>query len=221
MDIMITSINKNFLLSVIIPVYNEEGNIDPLLNKLLPIVSSYSYEIIFVDDGSVDKTVEEIKQQADKKPHIKLVSFLRNFSHQTALTAGYRFTQGDCVVTIDADLQDPPDLIHDMIKQWQAGYKVVYAKRSERHESFFKTSTAHVFYTLINKLSSTPIPENVGDYRLIDKQVVEMLNGMPERSRFLRGLVAWGGFPSTYITFTRKERTIGKTHYPFSKMLSF
>jgi len=212
---------NDFLLSVVIPVYNEEGNIDPLLGKLLPILSRYNHEVIFVNDGSRDKTVEEIKRHAEKNQNIKLISFMRNFSHQTALTAGYHHASGDCVVTIDADLQDPPELIHDMVKQWQDGYKIVYAKRSERQESFFKTMTAHSFYVLINKLSNTPIPGNVGDYRLIDREVVELLNQMPERSRFLRGLVSWGGFPSTYVTFTRKERTIGTTHYPLSKMVSF
>ncbi len=212
---------NNFLLSVIIPVFNEEGNIDPLLDKLVPIVSSYDYEIIFVNDGSKDNTTHEIKHHANNNKKIKLLSFLRNFGHQTALSAGYQVSQGDCVVSIDADLQDPPELIHDMIAKWQEGSKVVYAKRSERHESFFKTITAHGFYLLINQLSNTVIPENVGDFRLIDREVVDMLNNMPERSRFLRGLVAWGGYPSAYITFTRKSRTIGQTHYPFSKMLSF
>jgi dolichol-phosphate mannosyltransferase len=172
---------SDFLLSVVIPVYNEEGNIDPLLEKLLPIVSQYNYEVIFVNDGSKDKTVDEIKRHAEKNKKIKLISFLRNFSHQTALTAGYHHSLGDCVVSIDADLQDPPELIHDMIKKWQEGFKVIYAKRSERHESFFKIITAHAFYQLINRLSSTSIPENVGDYRLIDREVVEMLNSMPDQ----------------------------------------
>jgi len=212
--------HKNFLLSVIIPVYNEEGNIKPLLNRLIPILSEYSYEIIFVNDGSRDKTSLEIKEEASKNKHIKVISLVRNFHHQVALTAGYHFAKGDAVISIDADLQDPPELIHDMLKKWHEGYMVVYAKRSVRHEGFFKTLTAKAFYRLIDLLSDTDIPQNVGDYRLIDKEVVAMLNNMPEKSRFLRGLVAWGGFPSTEVLFERSQREIGTTHYPLKKMIT-
>ncbi|MBP9797851.1 glycosyltransferase family 2 protein [Candidatus Woesebacteria bacterium] len=215
-----TSTHKNFLLSVIIPVYNEEGNIEPLLTRLTPILSDYSYEIIFVNDGSRDKTAEEVKEAASKNKNIKIISLVRNFHHQVALTAGYHFAKGDAVVSIDADLQDPPELIREMVKKWQEGYMVVYAKRAVRHEGFFKTLTAKAFYRLIDLLSDTDIPQNVGDYRLIDKEVVSMLNNMPEKSRFLRGLVAWGGFPSTEIPFERNEREIGTTHYPLKKMIT-
>lgn len=212
---------SKFLLSVVIPVFNEEGNIEPLLDILLPVIERYDYEVLFIDDGSSDNTVSKIRSHALKNKRIKLVSFLRNFSHQTALTCGYTYAEGDCVITIDADLQDPPDLIHNMIKEWHKGYKVVYAQRESRDESFFKISTANIFYKLINILSNTPIPMNVGDYRLIDRKVVAVLKSMPERARFLRGMVAWGGFPSTYIPFARKKRTRGETHYPFSKMFAF
>lgn len=215
-----TDMKNSFVLSVIIPVFNEEGNIDPLLKRLVPIVSVYSYEILFVNDGSSDNTVEEIKSAAKKNKNIRLISFVRNFGHQTALTAGYRYTSGDAVVTIDADLQDPPELIHEMIEKWQQDRKVVYAKRIARHESFFKRNTARAFYWLIDHLSDTDIPQNVGDYRLIDKAVVNMLNEMPEKARFFRGLVAWGGFPTDYVTFERKEREHGETHYPLKKMIS-
>src|SRR3989344_3909338 len=138
-----------------------------------------------------------------------------------AVTCGYQYTKGDCVVTIDADLQDPPELIHEMVKKWEKGFKIVYAKRKMREESLFKTLTADFFYNVINMLSQTPIPRNVGDFRLIDKHVVELLNHMPERFRFLRGMVAWGGFPSTYVYFDRKKRLTGETHYPLSKMIGF
>lgn len=212
---------KDFLLSVIVPVYNEEGNIRTLLDRLLPIVEKYSYEIIFVDDGSKDDTVKDIKEFTEANKYIKLVSFVRNFSHQTALTCGYLYAQGDAVVTMDADLQDPPELIDEMVLKWHEGYKVIYAKRTARHEAFFKTVTADLFYRLINILSDTEIPHNVGDYRLIDREVVVMLNDLPEHARFLRGLVAWGGFPSAYVTFERKERMNGETHYPLKKMLGF
>ncbi|KXK10302.1 MAG: hypothetical protein UZ22_OP11002000815 [Microgenomates bacterium OLB23] len=212
---------KDFLLSVIVPVYNEEGGIGSLMERLLPVVEQYKYEVIFVDDGSKDGTVADIKVYTEKNKHIKLISFVRNFSHQTALTCGYLHAQGDAVVSIDADLQDPPELIHEMILKWQEGYKVIYARRSARHESLFKTATADMFYRLINFLSDTEIPHNVGDFRLIDRDVVEMLNKLPEHARFLRGLVAWGGFSSAYVSFERKERVNGETHYPFKKMMGF
>lgn len=212
---------KNFLLSVIIPVYNEEKNIKPLLKRLLPVIEKYSYEVIFISDGSTDKTVEYIKKITEENKKVKLISFVRNFGHQAALTAGYRFAKGDCVVSIDADLQDPPELIDQLIKKWQEGAKIVYAQREERKDGFFKKLTATLFYRLINFLSERPIPKEVGDYRLIDREVVSFLNNLSEKSRFLRGLVAWPGFPSTAIFFKRDKRFAGKTHYPISKMINF
>jgi dolichol-phosphate mannosyltransferase len=212
----------NFLLSVIIPVFNEEKNISPLLERLLSVIKDYTYEIIFVSDGSTDKTVEEIKKHAEKNQQIKLVSFYRNFGHQMALTCGYRYAKGDCVITIDADLQDPPEIIHEMIAKWQARVKVVYAKRKTREvDSFFKKQTADWFYKVINFLSETPIPDEVGDFRLLDKEIVQFLNNLPEQSRFLRGLVAWGGYPAEYVYFKREKRHTGETHYTFSRMMNF
>ncbi|PIY68681.1 glycosyltransferase [Candidatus Roizmanbacteria bacterium CG_4_10_14_0_8_um_filter_39_9] len=213
---------KPFLLSIIIPVYNEEGNILPLLERLLPIVKTLSYEIVFVEDGSKDRTFDIIKKEALHNPHIKLVSFLRNFGHQMALTAGYAHAKGDCVISMDADLQDPPEIILEMINKWQKGSKIVYAKRKERDvDSAFKKTTASLFYRFINFLSETPIPQEVGDFRLLDKEVVDFLNSLPEHSRFLRGLVAWGGFHAEYVYYNREKRFAGETHYPFSKMLNF
>ena len=213
---------NNFLLSVIVPVYNEENNIKPLFDRLFPIVKKYSYEIIFVDDGSTDKTVNTIKKISGKNSQIKLISFYRNFSHQMALSAGYEATCGDAVITIDADLQDPPEIIDKMINKWQRGAKIVYAKRQERQgESFFKLGTASLFYKLINFLSDTPIPSEVGDFRLLDKTVVSYLNSLKERPSFLRGLVAWPGFPTEYVYFKRDKRFSGETHYGFFKMLNF
>ena len=213
---------NNFLLSVVIPVYNEENNIDPLLKRLLPVVKNYNFEIIFISDGSKDKTDEVIKSKAKKDPSIKFVSFLRNFGHQKALTCGYNFAKGDCVVTIDADLQDPPEVIGQMVKKWQNGAKIVYAKREKRDvDNFIKKLTAFLFYKFINFLSDTPIPTDVGDYRLIDREIVNFLNNLPEKSRFLRGLVAWGGHPASYVYFKREKRYAGVTHYTFSKMLNF
>lgn len=211
-----------FLLSIVIPVYNEEKNIEPLLKKIFGIVKPFPHEILFVDDGSNDKTAEIIKKEAKKNLSVKLISFQRNFGHQMALTAGYQFAQGDSVITLDADLQDPPDIIKNMVNKWQSGAKIVYAKREKRDvDSPFKKLTAQLFYKSINFLSDSPIPEDVGDYRLLDRQVVNFLNALPERSRFLRGLTAWGGFSTEYVFFKREKRLTGDTHYTFSRMLNF
>lgn len=213
--------NEKFLVSVVVPVYNEEDNIALLLEKLVPAVSTVKYEIILVNDGSKDNTVENIKKYTNTNRNIKLLSFVRNFGHQMALTAGYKYAKGDCVITLDADLQDPPSLISELIEQWQKGYDIVYAKREKRDEDIFKRATAYLFYRFINAMSDTPIPHDIGDFRLLDHKVVNLLNQLPEKSRFLRGLVAWGGFSSTAVMFQRKRRMHGDTHYPFSKMLNF
>jgi len=213
---------QTFLFSIIVPVFNEEKNISPLLARLVPLLAQYNYEIIFVDDGSKDKTALEISKAIEKNNHIKYVGFYRNFGHQMALTCGYRISKGDCVVSIDADLQDPPEIIHEMVEKWKAGAKVVYAKRKTREvDSLFKKKTAAFFYRFINFMSETPIPEEVGDYRLLDREIVQFLNNLPEESRFLRGLVAWGGYPAEYVYFKREKRHAGETHYTFSKMLNF
>jgi dolichol-phosphate mannosyltransferase len=209
-------------LSVIIPVFNEAKNIAPLLQRLLPVVKKYPYEIIFVSDGSTDKTEVLIKNEGEKNNNIKLISFARNFGHQMALTCGYQYAKGQIVISIDADLQDPPEVIDQMIDKWQKGAKIVYAKRNQREgEGWFKKTTALFFYRLINFLSDVTIPTDVGDFRLLDREVVNFLNQLPEKQRFLRGLVAWPGFPSDFVYFKRDKRFAGQTHYPFSKMLNF
>lgn len=209
-------------ISVIIPVYNEEKNINPLLQRLLPIVNKNFYEIIFISDGSTDQTEAIIKKEAKKNKNIKLISFQRNFGHQMALTCGYQTAKGEVIISMDADLQDPPKIIPQMINLWKKGKKIVYAKRKEREgEGWFKKITAEIFYRLINFLSDIPIPSDVGDFRLLDRQVVDFLNQLPERSRFLRGLVAWPGFSASYIYFKREKRYAGVTHYPLSKMFNF
>lgn len=213
---------NKFLLSIIIPVFNEEKNISPLLKRLLPVIDSYDYEVLFINDGSRDKTADIIKAENKKNQRIKLISFNRNFGHQKALTCGYQYVKGDIVVSMDADLQDPPEIIPQMIKKWGGGAKIVYAKREKRdNDTFFKRTTARLFYRFINFLSEIPIPDDVGDFRLIDKDVADFLNKAPEQYRFLRGLVAWGGFSSDYVLFKREKRFAGKTNYPLSKMLNF
>lgn len=212
----------DFLLSVAIPVFNEENNIDHLLERLTPILEPYKHEILFINDGSRDGTADKIKEHAKKNKSVKMVSFYRNFSHQNALTCGYQFAKGDCVISIDADLQDPPELIPQMIEKWQNGAKIVYAKRAKRDtDTLFKKHTAELFYKFMNFLSDIPIPQNVGDYRLIDRDVVEYIKSLPEHSKFLRGLVAWSGYPAEYVYFDREKRYAGETHYTLSKMLNF
>ena len=213
---------SDLLVSVIVPIFNEEQNIEPLIKRLIPILNDSPYEIIFVDDGSKDKTTTIVKKHSEKNKNIKLISFYRNFGHQMALTAGYEVALGDCAITIDADLQDPPEIIPQMIEKWQKGAKIVYARRNERQgENFFKKFTATVFYELINLLSDTPIPQEVGDFRLLDRQVVNFLKNLRERPSFLRGIVAWGGFPTEFVYFKRDKRFSGQTHYGFFKMLNF
>lgn len=212
----------NFLLSIIIPVYNEEKNIHPLLERLLPVVKPYNYEIIFVSDGSKDQTETEISKLIKNNKNIRLLAFTRNFGHQMALTAGYKATKGNCIISMDADLQDPPEIINEMVVRWEKGAKIVYAKREKREvDSFFKKQTALLFYKFINFLSDTPIPPDVGDYRLLDREVVDFLNRLQEQARFLRGLVAWGNYPTEYVFFKREKRFAGETHYTVSKMLNF
>jgi dolichol-phosphate mannosyltransferase len=213
---------NDFLVSLIVPVYNEEKNILPFLKRLKPILNQYQSEIIFVDDGSSDTSISLLKQEAATNHQLKVISFYRNFGHQKALSCGYQFAKGDCVISMDADLQDPPEIIPSMIDRWQKGAKVVYAKRSTREvDSFFKQQTANLFYRFINFLSDTPIPNNVGDYRLLDREVVNFINILPEQARFLRGLVAWGNYPSEYVYFKREKRFAGKTNYTLSKMINF
>lgn len=212
---------NNLKISIIVPIYNEEENIEIFFERLIKIVKKYNYETIFVNDGSKDKSEEIIKKLCQKNKNIKLISFTRNFGHQMALYAGYNHSSGDAVISIDADLQDPPELIEKMIELWQKGAKIVYAKRKERKgESFFKLITAKIFYKLINFLSDTPIPDNVGDFRLLDKSVVEYLKNLKEKPEFLRGLVAWPGFKTEYIYFKREPRLSGKTHYTLTKMIN-
>lgn len=213
---------KDFLLSIVIPVYNEENNIDTLLDRLLPIIKPFKYEIIMVNDGSKDKTAEVIREKALKNKDLKLISFNRNFGHQMALIAGYHVAKGECVITMDADLQDPPEIIPEMVEEWQKGTDIVYAKRKKRDvDGFFKRKTAEWFYNFMNMLSDSHIPNNVGDYRLLDRKVVLFLGSLPEHSPFLRGLVAWSGYKEGFVYFERAKRHAGTTHYSIPKMINF
>ncbi|MEP6987513.1 MAG: glycosyltransferase family 2 protein [Chloroflexota bacterium] len=210
--------------SIVAPIYNEEGNIQKLYERVSQVMDSTgeSWELVTVNDGSRDKSFEMLQDLSLKDPRIKVINFARNFGHQLAVTAGLHNTSGDAVVVIDADLQDPPELILDMIERWKAGYQVVYAVRQERKgESWFKLFTAKMFYRIIYRITDVDIPLDTGDFRLMDRKVVDALNSMPEHNRFIRGLTSWIGFKQTGITYVREAREWGETKYPLKKMVRF
>jgi len=210
-------------LSVIIPCYNEEEIIGKTIKSLVKVCSSFKEietEYIFVDDGSKDSTLKILKQNSQKNSNIKILSLSRNFGHQIALTAGIEHSSGDAVVIIDADLQDPPKLIEKMLEKWKIGFDVVYAKRKKRNgETKFKILTASFFYRLLSFLSDISIPQDTGDFRLISRRVCDILISMPERDRFVRGMVSWVGFKQTEVLYERQKRLAGETKYPFQKMI--
>lgn len=190
------------------------------LTRIEKELHSLDYEIICVDDGSTDNTAAILEAYKKESSHVRIVSFLRNFGHQAALSCGYKEAAGDAVITMDADLQDPTSVLLPMIHAWKNGSKIVYAQRAVRpHDTWFKKTSAEWYYRLLDALSDTPIPHDVGDYRLLDRVVVDFINDLPEQTRFLRGLVAWSGYPSTTITYERQARFGGDTHYPLTKMM--
>lgn len=208
------------LLSVIVPLYNEEEIVEKTFTVLEKELKNVEHELIFVNDGSKDKTREILERLLPSTPNNKLVNFSRNFGHQAAFSAGLDHAEGDAVVIIDGDLQDPPSLIHEMLEKWREGYQVVYAQRNKRAgETIFKKFTAFAFYRIIGKLTSIDIPPDTGDYRLMDRCVVDQLKNLPERSRFLRGLVCWVGFKKIGVKYDRAERSAGTSKYPLKKMI--
>lgn len=213
---------KQELISIVLPVYNEEQGIETTINTLENFAANQpqTFEFIFVDDGSTDRSVELISNQQAKHNNIRLVEFSRNFGHQLAITAGIRYTQGEAVVVMDADLQDPPAVIVDMIDKWHDGYDVVYGKRLSRDgESIFKKATAALFYRGLKRITNVNIPLDTGDFRLMDKQVVYQLRQMNEADPFVRGMVSWVGFNQTDVTYERQERIAGTSKYPLRKMI--
>ena len=210
-------------ISLVVPMYYEEKVVNECYKRLTEVLKkleNYEYEIIFVNDGSKDKTLELLEKIAKNDNNVKILSFARNFGHQCAVTAGLKHVSGDAIVIIDADLQDPPELIPDMLKLWEEGNQVIYGKRKTRDgESAFKLFTAKMFYKTLNALSDVDIPKDTGDFRLVDREVVEVINSLPEHNKFLRGLWSWVGFKQIPYEYERKERFAGETKYPLKKML--
>lgn len=214
--------NSKIIYSIIVPLYNEELVIDESYRRLKEIMdfTNESYEIVFVNDGSKDKTKEKAEEICNKDENIKLINFSRNFGHQAAITAGMDLALGSAIIVIDADLQDPPEIMLEMINKWKEGYEVVYGKRIKREgETFFKKITAKMYYRLLKSMTTVDVPVDAGDFRLIDRKVCEALIALPEKNRYVRGLVSWVGFKQTYVEFVRQERFAGETKYPFKKML--
>ena len=214
--------------SVVVPIYNEVESVSELYQRICKVMDREyaaemeSWELILVDDGSRDGSTEKIRQFAQMDERVRAIIFARNFGHQLAVTAGLDYSRGKAVIIIDADLQDPPEVIPELIAGWKKGYEVVYAVRSDREgESWFKETTAKLFYRLINRITTVEIPVDTGDFRLLDRIVVEKLNQMHERHRFLRGMAAWVGFRQIGVPYRRAARFAGITKYPFKKMVKF
>ena len=208
--------------SVVAPVYNENESVSAFSERVTEVMARLgsAWELVLVDDGSTDGSTEKIRKLAKENHHIRPVIFARNFGHQIAVTAGLDYARGDAVIIIDADLQDPPEVMLDLISKWKDGFEVVYAVRGSREgESRFKLATASLFYRLIQKITDVKIPLDTGDFRLLDRKVVNVMGQMRERHRFLRGMSAWVGYRQVGVKYDRKERFAGETKYPFKKMM--
>lgn len=218
-------VNKFPLITVVVPCFNEEAVIRETHKRLVDVLAAspdLTFELIYVDDGSRDSTLCILREIQSADESVRVVSFSRNFGHQIAVTAGLESASGDAVVVIDADLQDPPEIILDMIHSWRSGVEVAYGVRVEREgETAFKLWTAKTFYRVINRISDTIIPLDTGDFRLMDRKVVDALLSMPERDRFIRGMVAWVGFRQEPVPYRRAVRFAGSTKYPIMKMIRF
>jgi len=208
--------------SLVIPVYDEEEVLPRLFERLDELLDRLDApaEVVLVDDGSADRSFEIISKRCSSDPRFRGVRLSRNFGHQPAITAGMRTARGEAVIVMDADLQDPPEVVLEMIDAWKDGYAVVSGRRLHREgETAVKRASAHLFYRLLDRLSETDIPVDVGDFRLLDRRALDALLAMPERNRYVRGMVAWLGFPQTTVDFVRPERQLGETKYPLRKMV--
>ncbi len=211
------------LISYVFPVYNESENLAKLYESLNGAISllqdKYLFEIIFVNDGSKDNSLSKLIELQEKDTRCKIINFSRNFGHQIAITAGIDYARGDAVIIMDADLQDPPSVSRDLINKWEDGFEVVYAQRKTRQDRIFKKVTAHLFYWVLDSLANISIPKDTGDFRLMDRKVIDVLKSFRERNRFLRGLSAYVGYKQTAVLFDRDLRYAGKTNYSLSKMM--
>ncbi len=210
--------------SIVAPVFNEEQIIEELHRRMTEAMDTLDepYELVLVNDGSHDRSLELMLKLRETDPRVKIINFSRNFGHQVAITAGLDYAQGDAVIIIDADLQDPPEVVLQLIEKWKEGYEVVYAMREERKgESWFKETTAKLFYRLIIRITDIDIPPDTGDFRLADRKAVQAMRTLRERHRFMRGLSVWTGFRQTGVRYVRAERFAGETKYPLRKMVRF
>lgn len=211
-------------ISIIVPLYNEEENIDYLFTRLLSVLNKLetSYEILCINDGSRDDTLKQLINHHYRNPAIKIINLSRNFGKEIALTAGIDYANGSAIIPIDADLQDPPELIEKLVAKWREGYDVVYATRQSRQgETWLKRFTADAFYKTIGKMTKVDIPANTGDFRLLDRKVVEAIKKIPERNRFMKGLFAWVGYKQTSVMFDREPRAAGTTTWNYWKLWNF
>lgn len=212
------------LVSYVFPIYNESGNIDLLFETLLDVVDSrpdLDFEFVFVNDGSRDRSLELLQDLHHRDERVVVIDLSRNFGHQIAVTAGLDASAGDAVIIMDSDMQDPPVVSLELIEKWEEGWDVVYAQRASRKDTLFKKVTAHVYYRLLRRLADIEIPTNTGDFRLIDRKVIDGLSRMPEHNRFLRGMVSFVGYRQVAVQFRRDERHAGVTGYPLRRMLKF
>jgi dolichol-phosphate mannosyltransferase len=210
--------------SIIAPCFNEEGVLHELHRRIREVMdqTGETWELVLINDGSRDGTPDVMRELHAADPRVKVLDFARNFGHQIAVTAGLDYAGGDAVIIIDADLQDPPEVILDMVARWKEGYEVVFAVRTERKgETWFKEFTAKLFYRIIYRITDVDIPLDTGDFRLMDRKVVQAMTQMRERNRFIRGMTSWVGFRQTGVQYVREERYAGETHYPFRKMFKF
>lgn len=211
-------------ISIVVPFYNESASVKVFFEKVIPILrqTKSSFEIVCVNDGSRDDTFDKLLSEKKKFSEIKIIDFSRNFGKDAALTAGIDFSEGNCVIPMDCDLQDPPKLIIDMIKKWKEGFDVVLARRANRsRDSFIKRITAKLFYDFYNSMAYFPLPKNVGDFRLMDRKVVEILKTFPERTRFMKGLLSFAGFKTTYVDYVRQARKKGTTKWSYWKLWNY
>lgn len=218
-----TTSNSNKIISIIIPCFNDENNLKSLYDQLSEILKkiNYFWEILLINDGSNDQTWNEIKKLHAIDPRVHGINFSRNFGHQYAITAGLDFCNGDAAIIMDSDLQDPPELISEMVHAWEEGFQIIYAIRKERQgESFLKIWSAKICYWLLNRLSQTKLPQEVGEFRLIDKSVIRIMRQMREQHRYMRGLTIWTGFKQSSIPFSRKASIRGSSGYNWNKLIS-